>query len=199
MGAAFLKPVGFYPQWGKSTWETNKCPTVKTSGGSYARANNCGEQFKNCADVIVAPSGPTPPPTPMPPTPPPTPAPPTPEPEPASEPTTTPEPEPASEPATSGGVCVDGDVSGTYPNHPCSSWTFPESGSGGHCGTKVLKENCCACGGGGAALPETMAHVGNVKRHRFLASSGSSMLQESEEREQQDEVLSEYVHLQDEL
>lgn len=49
-------------------------------GGGCDRCG-CGEEFRNCADVKIVPSGPTPPPTPAPPTPPtsaPTPAPPTP-------------------------------------------------------------------------------------------------------------------------
>merc|ERR1711948_184797 len=101
--AEFLKPVGYYPLWKDDKWSGNPCKDVKTPS-AYDRLNNCGEQFKNCADVKVVAGGATPPPTPAPPTTPPTPAPPTP------------------------------DVSGTYPNHPCSSWTFPKSGSGGHCG-----------------------------------------------------------------
>merc|ERR1711879_865199 len=41
----------------------NSCP-----GGGCDRCG-CGEEFRNCADVQIVPSGPTPPPTPMPPTP----------------------------------------------------------------------------------------------------------------------------------
>merc|ERR1712003_487043 len=142
----FLKPGGYYPlESSQQVANPRKCPAVKTSD-SYARANNCGEQFKNCADVIVLPSGPTPPPTPMPPTPPPTPAPPTPEPEPSSEPAT-------SGGATTGGAattsvdgnCVDGDVSWKYPNHPCSEWDLPA-----HCVNPILRDACCGCGAGGA-------------------------------------------------
>merc|ERR1712183_287561 len=41
----------------------NSCP-----GGGCDRCG-CGEEFRNCADVQIVPSGPTPPPTPAPPTP----------------------------------------------------------------------------------------------------------------------------------
>merc|ERR1712039_939026 len=40
--------TGYYPQWKADPWGGNKCEP-----GVNARANNCGEQFKNCADVKV--------------------------------------------------------------------------------------------------------------------------------------------------
>merc|ERR1719145_202795 len=74
---------GWYPM-GEAL---KSCPAAKQND-VFQRKNNKGEQFKNCADVSVAPSGPTPPPTPAPPTP---------------QPAATAEPEPASEPASTGG------------------------------------------------------------------------------------------------
>merc|ERR1712050_354876 len=65
----------------------NSCP-----GGGCDRCG-CGEEFRNCADVQIVPSGPTPPPTPMPPTP----APPAPTAELESEPEPEVEPEPEPE------------------------------------------------------------------------------------------------------
>merc|ERR1712014_44313 len=70
----------------------NSCP-----GGGCDRCG-CGEEFRNCADVKIVPSGPTPPPTPAPPTP----TPPAPAPAPATPvPPATPAP-----PVSVGGSCV---------------------------------------------------------------------------------------------
>jgi len=74
--------------WNSGAWCGTYCGTCNTAllaaNMSSTRKSsaplNCGEQFRNCADVRVLPSGPTPPPTPAPPTLPPTPAPSTPAP-----------------------------------------------------------------------------------------------------------------------
>lgn len=143
---------GYYPQWKAEGWNAASmaCPSVKERD-PYKRANNCGEQFKNCADVSVGATGEgisgTPPaPAPSPPVVQPTggaaPAPPAPTTPPATSPPATGQP---AQPTGGGGgggngQCQDKSMTGTWAPHACAGLTLPA-----YCAHEPVQMACCGC------------------------------------------------------
>jgi len=115
--------------WNAQDWCRGVCTYRGTCPATQGGSVNCGEQFKNCADVRVVDDGmPTPRSTPSP-----TPA-------PVIVPTPTPVPTAGSGPGT--GECTDLTMKGSWATYSCSS--LPS----GYCAHTEVNFACCSCGGG---------------------------------------------------
>merc|ERR1719203_362541 len=157
--------------WNAQEWCSGICSFSGTCPPTQGGPINCGEQFKNCADVrVVGDSGPTPQPSPAPPTPAPqlvptavpTPTPvivstPVPSPTPVIVPTPVPTPTPVVVPTpvptvgpepTPGpvhGLCTDLTMEGSWAPYSCSNFESPGKE---YCAHQELNSACCFCGGG---------------------------------------------------